>query len=89
VQERIEITEGKLKAAFVVCRNIKGTLLSREITTQLLTFGLSVFIHGTFQRQEYAKSVQEGRTVCEGNTEATKEIVAIVNELEDFYHGIN
>jgi len=87
VQERIEITEGKLKAAFVVCRNIKGTLLSREITTQLLTFGLSVFIHGTFQRQEYAKSVQEGRTVLESNTEAKKEIISIVNELEDFHHG--
>ena len=87
IQERIEITEGKLKAAFVVSRHIKGTLLGREITEQLLAVGLPVFVHGTCQRQEYAKSVQEGRTVCEGNTEAMKEIVAIVNELEDFYHG--
>lgn len=89
VKERIEITEGKLKAAFIVCRNISGTVLGRGIPDQLAQLGLPVFVHGTYQRQEYAKCVAEGRTVCEGNTEATKEIVAIVNELEDFYHGIN
>lgn len=87
VKERIEITEGKLKAAFVVCRRIKGTLLGREIVELLEPLGLPVFVSGTYQRQEYAKSVQEGRTVCEGNTDATKEIATIVNELETFYHG--
>jgi len=89
VQERIDITEGKLKAAFVVCRNIKGTKLGREITEQLFALGLPVFIHGTCQRQEYARSVEEGRTVCESDTAAMREIVAIVNELEEFYHGAN
>lgn len=89
VKQRIELTEGKLKAAFIVCRSIKGTILGREIIDQLASLGLHVFIAGTCQRQEYAKSVAEGRTVCEGMTEATKEIVAIVNELEEFYHGKN
>lgn len=89
VKERIEITEGKLKAAFIINRHIKGTLLSRNITAQLIAFGLPVFVNVLCHRQEYAKSVAEGRTVCEGNTEATKEVVAIVNELEDFYHGKN
>ncbi len=89
VKERIEITEGKLKVAFVVCRRINGTILGRQIHHQLFDNGIPVFINGTYQRQEYAKSVQEGRTVCEGMTEATHEIVAIVNELEDFYHGSN
>jgi chromosome partitioning protein len=89
VKERMEITEGKLKAAFVICRHIKGTILGREITDQLLALGLPVFAHVTCQRQEYAKSVAEGRTVCEGDTTAMREIVAIVNELEDFYHGTN
>lgn len=89
IKTRIEITEGKLKAAFVVCRNIKGTVLGREITQQLFSLGLPVFAHGTCQRQEYAKSVKEGRTVLESNTEARKEIISIVNELEDFYHGTN
>lgn len=89
VKERIEMTEGKLKAAFIVCRNIKGTMLGREIMEQLFSLGLPVFAHGTCQRQEYARSVAEGRTVCEGNTPATHEIVHIVNEIEDFYHGKN
>lgn len=87
VQDRIEITEGKLKAAFVVSQNIKGTILGREIVSQLKEMGLPVFTNQTYHRQEYAKAVEEGRTVCEGNTEAMKEIVAITNELEDFYHG--
>ncbi len=89
VKQRIEMTEGKLKAAFIVSRMIKGTTLGKEIHEQLMTYDLPVFVHGTCQRQEYAKSVAEGRTVCEAMTEATKEIVAIVNELEDFYHGTN
>lgn len=89
IKERIEITEGKLKAAFVVCRNIKGTVLSRDIRAQLFSLGLPVFENGTCQRQEYARSAQEGRTVCEGDTEAMREIVAITNELEEFSRGIN
>lgn len=89
VKDRIEITEGKLKAAFVVCRIIKGTILGRDIVEQLLSLNLPVFFNATCQRQEYAKSVAEGRTVCEDNTQANSEIVAIVNELEDFYHGTN
>lgn len=87
VKERIEITEGKLKAAFIVWRNIKGTLLGREIAEQLFSLGLPVFVHGSCQRIEYAKSVQEGRTVCELNTDAAKEIFHIVTELEEFIHG--
>lgn len=87
VQERIEITEGKLKAAFIVCRRIEGTILGREIAGQLLSLGLPVFAHGTCQRQEYAQCVDEGRTVCEKMTKATNEIIDITNELEDFYHG--
>lgn len=89
VKERIEMTDGKLKAAFVVSRKIKGTLLEKEIIDQLNYFELPSFRNGTCQRIEYAKAVQEGRTVCEQETEATKEIINIVNELEDFSHGTN
>jgi chromosome partitioning protein len=89
VKQRIEMTEGKLKAAFVVCRRIKGTRLGLEINDQLANLGFPVFIAGTCQRQEYAKSVQEGRTVCEGMTEAKLEIMVLTDELEDFYHGKN
>lgn len=89
IKERIEITEGKLKAAFIVSRRIKGTTIGNDVVDQLASFELPVFLHGTYQRVEYAKAVQQGRTVCELYTDAAREIVNIVNELEDFYHGTN
>ncbi len=84
VKERIEVTEGKLKAAFIISRRIKGTLIGQETIDQLQQFELPIFDNGTFQRIEYAKAVQEGRTVCEQYTAASKEISDIVNELEGF-----
>lgn len=89
IKQQIELTEGKLKAAFVVSRRIKGTKIGHDIVEHLSSFELPIFLHGTYQRIEYAKAVQEGRTVCELNTEATLEIIAIVNELEEFINGVN
>jgi len=89
IKERIEMTEGKLKAAFVVSRRIKGTKIGSEIVEQLTSFQFPIFLHGTYQRVEYAKAVQEGRTVCDMRSEAALEIIAIVNELEEFINGVN
>lgn len=89
IKQRIEVTEGKLKAAFVVSRRIKGTKIGREIVDQLSSFELPIFLHGTYQRVEYSKAVQEGRTVCDMRSEAALEIIAIVNELEEFINGVN
>ena len=89
VKQRQELTDGKLKAAFVVSRRIKGTKIGNEIVQQLTSFELPVFLHGTYQRIEYAKAVQEGRTVCDIRSEAALEMIAIVNELEEFINGTN
>jgi len=89
VKQRQELTDGKLKAAFVVSRRIKGTKIGNEIVQQLTSFELPVFLHGTYQRIEYAKAVQEGRTVCDLKSEAALEMIAIVNELEEFINGTN
>ena len=89
IKERIEITEGKLKAAFVVSQCVKGTILGRDITDKLEKLELPVFSNRTHQLQEYMQSFEQKRTVCERNTDAMMEIVAITNELEDFYHGKN
>jgi chromosome partitioning protein len=89
VKERMELTEGKLKAAFIVSRRIKGTKIGQDIVEYLQAFELPIFLHGTYQRIEYAKAVQEGRTVCDNRTEAALEIIAIVNELEEFLNGKN
>ena len=85
--ERIELTEGKLKAAFVVSRRIRGTIIGNDIEDQLQKFELPIFSNGTYQRIEYAKAIKEGRTVCELDTEASKEIIMITNELEHFING--
>lgn len=89
VKERIELTEGKLKAAFILSRRIQGTIIAKDAIDKLKEFELPIFENGTYQRIEYARAVQEGRTVCEQYTAATKEICEIVNELESFYNGIH
>lgn len=87
IKERIDITEGKLKAAFVISQCTKGTILGRDVVEKLNKLELPIFHNKTHYLQEYMKSLEELRTVCEGNTDAMREIVAITNELEDFYHG--
>lgn len=87
IKERIEMTEGKLKVAFIVSQCTKGTILGRDVVDKLDKLALPVFVNKTHHLQEYMKSLEELRTVCEGNTDAMREIVAITNELEDFYHG--
>lgn len=88
VKDRIEMTEGKTKAAFVVSRRIKGTNIGKEIVEQLNAYGLPVMLNGTYQRVEYATTVEKGHTVIEHNMEGAKEICALVNEIEGFYHGV-
>ncbi len=89
VKDRIELTDGKLKAAFVISRRIQGTNIGQDIVQLLEQFELSAFKSGTCQRVEYAVSLLEGRTVCEQDTQAYQEIAMITNELEEFYHGKN
>lgn len=87
VKDRIEMTEGKTKAAFIVSRKIKGTNIGREIYSGLAEMGLPVFEHGTHQRVEYATCVDKGLTVVEAQLEGAKEICAIVSEIEEFMNG--
>jgi len=89
VKDRIEMTEGRTKAAFIVSRKIKGTNIGKEIYDHLEKLDLPILKNGTHQRVEYAKTVESGCTVLESKTEASKEIVLLVNEIEDFAHGIH
>ena len=89
VKNRIELTDGKTKAAFIVSRRIKGTIIGKEIADQLQAYDLPIFLNGTYQRVEYATTVEKGHTVIEHNMEGAKEICAITNEIEDFSNGIH
>lgn len=87
VKDRIEMTDGKTKAAFIVSRKIKRTNIGRDIYNELLSLGLPVFENGTHQQVEYATSVERGVTVVESKLNAYKEISLIVDELEVFANG--
>ncbi len=85
INERISFTDGKLKAALVVSRQIPNTVLGKEMREILNEFELPVFNAGTFQRVIYSTTLARGTTVMDagGNNEASKEIKAIANELKE------
>jgi|ERR1017187_4307967 chromosome partitioning protein len=91
VKDRIEMTEGKTKAAFIVSRKIKGTNIGKDIYGQLEGFGLPVFASGTTQSVGYAKSVELGTTVLDNQLflKSSNEIMEIIQEIEEFANGIH
>ena len=86
-KDRQQITNGRLKTAFVVSRKIANTKIAAEIEQELAKMELPTFQSSTCQRVAYATSVEKGITVLDGEffgTEAYKEIECISNELEEF-----
>lgn len=65
VKTRIEITDGKLRAGFVVSRAITGTILSRDIAGALEEYGLPVLDSVIHQRVDYPKTAAVGMTVLD------------------------
>lgn len=90
VRQRIELTDGKLRAAFVISRGIVGTTLSREVPEVLAEYGLPVLETVIHQRQDYPKSAAEGVTVLDGRftrTEAAAETLRLWAEVEALLKG--
>ena len=93
VKQRIEITDGKLRAAFIVSRAIVGTNLSKDIGATLEEYDLPVLSTQIHQRVDYPKTAARGLTVLDQrNVEAeavkevnalTDEVLAIVNEIQE------
>ena len=84
IKERIEITDGKLRAAFVVSRAIKGTKIGDEVVGALEEYGLPVLATRITQRVIYPGSAAAGTTVMdtEPGGDAAKEILALRSEIE-------
>lgn len=91
IKARQEITDGKPKSAFVICRAIRRTELSRDVHSALEEMGLPVFSTTTINRQIYPKSAAEGMTPAdlEPEGEGAKEIRALVKELSTFVENNN
>jgi chromosome partitioning protein len=84
VKQRIEMTDGKLQAAFVVSRAISGTNLSNEIADTLAGYELPVLNTRITQRVIYPGTAVSGLTAFDSdpNGEAAKDFIALKNEIE-------
>jgi chromosome partitioning protein len=65
VKDRIEITDGALKAAFLVNRVITGTRIGKEIHSVLDGYGLPVLKSFVTQRLIFAESARNGQTAMD------------------------
>ena len=86
VQQRIEMTDGKLQAAFVISRAIKGTKMSSEVGGALEGYGLPVLETRITQRVIYPGSAAQGTTVLDEypTGDAAMEIYALAAEIKSF-----
>ena len=84
VKQRMELTEGQLKAAFVISRAIRNTKLGQEVTEALTDYALPILAVRLMQRVIYPTSAAAGTTVldAEPHGEAAKEIRALTHEIK-------
>lgn len=83
VKQRIEVTDGKLQAAFVVSRAIKGTRIGGEVAEALEGYELPVLETRITQRVSYPGTAAVGTTVLEAEPDgdAAAEIRALAEEV--------
>ena len=86
VKQRIEVTDGRLQAAFVVSRAIKGTRIGGEITEALAGYDLPILDSRITQRVSYPGTAAAGTTVLETEPDgdAAAEVMALANEIKRF-----
>ena len=91
VKARVEIMDGRLRAAFVISRAIKGTKIGNEITAALADYGLPVLSSRITQRVIYPTSAATGQTVFEREPdgEAAQEIRALSAEIKQLLKQVN
>lgn len=85
VKQRIEMTDGNLRAAFVVSRAISNTNIGKEVANVLLDYGLPVLNTKIMQRVSYPNSAAIGKTVFDteaANSSAVEEMTNLVNEIK-------
>ena len=87
VKQRIEMTDNKLKSAFVVSRAIKNTKIGTEVSEVLTEYGLPVLDAKIVQRIAYPNSAAIGKTVFETeskNSDAVAEMNALATEVKSY-----
>ena len=84
VKQRIELTDGRLQAAFVVSRAIKGTRIGGEVAEALAGYDLPVLEARITQRVSYPGTASAGTTVLDADPagDAAAEVRALSAELK-------
>ena len=84
VKQRIEVTDGRLQAAFVVSRAIKGTRIGGEVAEALAGYELPILESRITQRVSYPGTAAAGTTVLESEPEgdAAREVQALAAEIK-------
>jgi len=84
VKTRQELTDGRLKAAFVVSRAIKGTRIGEEVVEALTGYDLPILETRITQRIAYPCSAASGITVLESEPsgEAANDIRKLLHEIK-------
>lgn len=83
VKTRIALTDGRLQAAFVVSRIIKGTRIGEEVVEALAGYDLPILETRISQRIAYPGSAASGTTVLESEPtgEAASDIRSLLSEI--------
>lgn len=87
VKQRIEMTDNRLKSAFVVSRAIKNTKIGGEVSEVLTEYGLPVLDARIVQRIAYPNSAAIGKTVFETeskSSDAVAEMNALATEVKSY-----
>lgn len=84
VKQRIEVTDGKLQAAFIVSRAIKGTKIGAEVAEALEGYGLPVLASRITQRVSYPGTAATGTTVLDAEpaSDAAAEVRGLAAEIK-------
>lgn len=88
VKQRIEMTDNKLKSAFVVSRAIKNTKIGSEVADVLTDYGLPVLDTKIVQRIAYPNSAAIGKTVFETqstSSDAVTEMRTLAIEVKSYF----
>jgi chromosome partitioning protein len=87
VKQRIELTDEKLKATFLVSRVIANTSLGKEVSSVLAGYELPVLDTVIFQYIDYTKSIAKGLTVHDyaPNSNAAKDAWKLAEEIKAKY----
>lgn len=86
VKSRQEITDGSPRAAFIISRAKKNTILASEIESALKDYGFPVLKSRTSNHEIYPRSASLGKSIfCDGESLTASEFNSLIEEVIAMY----